>query len=190
MFASVLIWVFWIALLLGVYVYFIYPLILLILSVIFGKNPSAETSLSQRTVILIACYNEAVEIQKRLSNILTFDYPLDRLKVLVLSDGSTDSTVPTAREFALTHAEIPIEVLDFKENKGKCSTLLRGVNWVKENWPETEILAFTDANSHWKPNSLKKLIAPFADMKVGSVSGLFVYDNPDNLVSGEMEGLY
>jgi len=190
MFESVLIWVFWISLLLGVYVYFIYPLILFLLSAIFGKNPSTEYTIAPRTVLLIACYNEAGEIEKRLANLLSLDFPFEKLKILVLSDGSSDATVQIARDFALAHPEVPVTVLDFKENRGKCSTLLRGVNWVKENWPETEILAFTDANSHWRPDSLKKLLAPFADEKVGSVAGLFVYDNPDKLVSGEMEGLY
>jgi cellulose synthase/poly-beta-1,6-N-acetylglucosamine synthase-like glycosyltransferase len=118
------------------------------------------------------------------------DYPTDRLLILVLNDGSHDRTAAIASEVAASSHGPKIEVLDFDENRGKCATLFRGVDWLRRNRPDVGILAFTDANAMWMPDALKKIVAPFADPKVGSVSGLLRYSNPDGTPSGDMEGLY
>ena len=50
-----------------------------------------------------------------------------------------------------------------------------------------EILAFSDANSAWRPDALRRLVAPFADPKVGYACGQvrFLDAGGDNL-----EGAY
>ena len=42
--------------------------------------------------LIIAAYNEADIIVRKLDNIFALDYPRDRLEVLVASDGSNDRT--------------------------------------------------------------------------------------------------
>jgi cellulose synthase/poly-beta-1,6-N-acetylglucosamine synthase-like glycosyltransferase len=185
---------FWVAFLLGVYVYFVYPLILAILAGLFGKpvrkNLMRDSGNWPQTALLIACFNEEKEIEAKIENALNLEYPSDRLLILVLNDGSKDQTVGIAESVAKRHPERSIKVLDFKENRGKCRTLLNGVEWIRQNHPEIEILAFTDANAHWETDALGKIVEPFEDEKIGSVSGLLRYQYPDGAPAGEMEGLY
>lgn len=190
----VLIWVFWISFALGIYVYFIYPLILAILAAIFGRPVRIDEQAKDEDLppiaLLIACYNEEREIEDKLENITRLEYPSDRLLVVVLNDGSEDATADLARKFAETHRQLEIEVLDFDENHGKSAAIYKGVEWLRENRPEIEILAFTDANARWASDALKKIVQPFADPEVGSASGLLRYIVPDDVPAGQMEGLY
>ena len=190
----VLKWVFWIFLGLGLYVYFIYPAILALLAGIFGRQSKSDSELQDHdlpvTALLIACFNEEKEIEKKIENSVSLEYPGEKFKILVLNDGSVDRTVELARKAIGLHPDAVIEILDFQENRGKCTTLMNGVKWVRENWPDVEILAFTDANAQWEPGALRKLTAPFVDPKVGSVSGLLRYINPKGVSAGDMEGLY
>jgi len=187
-------WIFWLSVALGAYVYFAYPLILTGLAFLFGRTRRSDTQASDRdwpvTALLISCFNEEKEIGKRILNTTGLDYPHDKLLVLILNDGSVDSTAEVAFEIAQEHPDRHITILDFPENRGKCATLFRGVQWVKANQPDVTILAFSDANSCWVPGALKKLVEPFSDPNVGSVSGLLNYINPESSPAGSMEGLY
>jgi len=190
----VLIWVFWISLGLGLYVYFVYPAILAVFSSVFGRArhavPASGDENKPVVALLIACFNEEKEIERKLLNVLDLDYPHERLLILVLNDGSRDRTAGIAQTIADSHPETQITVLDFPENRGKCATLLEGVSWIRENRLDVQILAFSDANALWTPDALGKIVAPFSDPTVGSVSGLLKYSNPDGTPAGDMEGLY
>jgi cellulose synthase/poly-beta-1,6-N-acetylglucosamine synthase-like glycosyltransferase len=190
---TVLIWIFWVSLALGVYVYFGYPIVLALLSKIRPvrlESAGYPDSDWPDVALLIACFNEEKDIEDKLRNTLELEYLKDRLLIIVLNDGSSDSTAKTAADFAKNRPDAKIEVLDFPENRGKCPTLLRGVQWLRENHPEVRLLAFSDANAKWEPDALKLLIRPFSDPKVGSVSGLLGYLNPADNAAGEMEGVY
>jgi len=187
----VLIWVFWVSLALGIYVYFIYPIILAILAAIFGRKIRIDESADlPHVALLIACYNEESEIERKLENSGQLDYPSDRLLVVVLNDGSKDATADIARKYAADHDGPKVEVLDFEINRGKPSAIYHGVEWLKENHPEIEIVAFTDANARLAVDALIILMLPFSDEKVGCASGLVRFEIPDNVPSGDMEDLY
>src|SRR5271169_6009639 len=79
----------WASCLALIYVYLGYPLLLALLASFRPKLQSVlgyEPTLS----ILIAAYNEAAGIGKKINDTLKLDYPSEKLEVLVLSDGSTD----------------------------------------------------------------------------------------------------
>lgn len=194
MIETFLIWLFWISFTLGFYVYFIYPLILVVLALVSGKNnaiPGYESDSGLPPVaLMIACFNEEKEIEKKLANAIELDYPKDKFQIIVLNDGSVDATAELASKFARLHPDENIQVLDFKVNQGKSSILGKGVEWLKENRPNIKILAFTDANAHWEPEALRKITEPLSNPDIGSVSGLLRYVNPTNGGAGQMEGLY
>jgi cellulose synthase/poly-beta-1,6-N-acetylglucosamine synthase-like glycosyltransferase len=191
---TVLIWIFWISLALGIYVYFIYPVILWTLAAIFGREVRIEEPASDenlpRVGLLIACYNEEDEIEKKLENAAQLEYPSDRLLVVVLNDGSKDKTADVARKYAESHDRPRIEVLDFDVNRGKSSAISHGVEWLKENHPDVEIIAFSDANARLESDALRVLMLPFSDPKIGSTSGLVRFEIPGDIPSGHMEDMY
>ena len=187
----VLIWVFWISLALGIYVYFIYPIILAILAAMFGRKIRIDESADlPHVALLIACYNEEGEIERKLQNAGHLDYPSDCLLVVVLNDGSKDATADIARKYSASHDIPKTEVLDFDINRGKSGAIFHGVEWLKENHPEIEIVAFTDANARLAEDALKILMLPFGDEEIGCTSGLVRFEIPENVPSGNMEDLY
>ena len=104
---SVILFVTVVCLLVPVYVYFGYPAILWLLTRNGRPKPapatfSTETSSTEKSnieidnaptvTLVISCYNEAAVIEKKLNNALALDYPTDKLNIVVVSDGSDDST--------------------------------------------------------------------------------------------------
>lgn len=125
--------------------------------------------------LIVAAYDEEEVIEAKVANVLALEYPRDRLELIVVSDGSTDATAERARAAG---ADL---VLD----------LPRGGKTVAQNAAAErasgEILAFSDANSAWQPDALRRLLEPFADPTVGYVCGQvrFLDAEGDNL-----EGAY
>ena len=114
-------------------------------------------------------------IAAKVANALALDYPRERLQLIVASDGSTDATAERARAAG---ADLVLEL----PPGGKVAAL----NAAAER-ATGEILAFSDANSVWAPDALRRLVEPFADPAVGYVCGQvrFLDAGGDNL-----EGAY
>src|SRR5882762_1892000 len=81
------------------YTYAGYSLTILLLAQ-FVSRPLRRAAIEPRVTYLITAYNEAKNIQGKLEQVLSLDYPHDRLEVLVASDGSTDRTDDIVRQFA------------------------------------------------------------------------------------------
>jgi len=111
---------------------------------------------------IIACYNEEDIIAEKLKNTLSLDYPMDRMEVLVISDGSTDETVTRAKK---TKAD-NVRVLDRGERTGKTAVQNYGSSLAAG-----EILVFSDANAFYRPDALRKLIQGFREPRIGGICG-------------------
>jgi cellulose synthase/poly-beta-1,6-N-acetylglucosamine synthase-like glycosyltransferase len=128
--------------------------------------------------IVIAAYNEEKHIEQRLKNLLNLDYPKDRYKIYIGSDGSNDATQEITRTFVSKR----VVYLDCKERRGKAAVLNDIMAQVKET-----VVVFSDANTEFAPDDLRKLVRHFADPQVGAVCGeLFIRmqdasDNQDSL---------
>ena len=118
-------------------------------------------------------------IGRRLENLLELDYPPERLEIVVASDGSTDRTDAIVDEIA---AENPRVRLLQCPREGKVAAQHRSVRETA-----SDVLAFTDANTEWKPDALRKLVRNLADPEVGYVCGQLRLESPDG---ANMEGLY
>jgi cellulose synthase/poly-beta-1,6-N-acetylglucosamine synthase-like glycosyltransferase len=168
--------VFWAAVGLIVYAHVGYPLLLWGLVRLFGEDepsPTADEELPSVSLI-VAAYDEEEVIERKVANARALDYPADRLQLVVASDGSADRTAELAREAG---AELVLEL----PRGGKVASLNAAAAQA-----QGAILAFSDANSFWRPDALRRLVGRFADPRVGYACGLVRY------VGGEAneEGLY
>jgi cellulose synthase/poly-beta-1,6-N-acetylglucosamine synthase-like glycosyltransferase len=113
-----------------------------------------------RVSIVIAARNEARRLPARIANLLMLDYPADRREIIVVSDGSTDRTAEALAAFGdvVQLVEIPVS--------GKAVALNAGVARATG-----DVLVFADARQSFADDALLALTAPFADPKVGGVSG-------------------
>jgi cellulose synthase/poly-beta-1,6-N-acetylglucosamine synthase-like glycosyltransferase len=170
--------VFWLAVGLIVYAQVGYPLLLWLLAKL-RRHPTLEhpgpLAELPRVSLIVAAYDEAEVIEAKVANALELDYPRERLEVIVASDGSDDGTARLAEQAG---ADI---VLDLPRS-GKLAAQNTAVKRARG-----EILAFSDANSIWRPDALLRLIEPFADPDVGYVCGQVRYLDPDG---DNQEGLY
>jgi cellulose synthase/poly-beta-1,6-N-acetylglucosamine synthase-like glycosyltransferase len=172
--------IFWFCVVMLVYVYAGYPLLARLLGGLVRQRVwSAEPGEHLTTVtVLIAAYNEAEHIEATVRNKLEQDYPAERIDVIVISDESDDGTDDIVSAIAML--EPRVRLIRQTPRAGKTS----GLNLAM---PEAtgEVIVFSDANSLYAPDTIKNLVAPLADPKVGYVTGRMVYKAPDGSLTGE-----
>jgi len=125
------------------------------------SSPDANAPLPAVCVIL-SVHNVESGIVARLENLLSADYPAEKLRVLIVSDGSTDSTI--ARIHALGSQRI--EVIALPTRAGKSNAL----NAAFERCT-SEIAVLTDARQRFAPEAISRLVRHFSDPAIGAVSG-------------------
>lgn len=170
---------FWMCIALVAYAYAGYPLLVALLARRYGEAPHTGGHAEQLTVV-IAAYNEESRIAARVRDVLEQDYPPDRLRVLVVSDGSHDGT---ARAAAVVDDD-RVRVLELPANAGKAMALNAAMRQV-----DSPLVAFTDVRQRFAPGALRALVAPFADPSIGAVSGELVIASSGN-GADEGVGLY
>jgi cellulose synthase/poly-beta-1,6-N-acetylglucosamine synthase-like glycosyltransferase len=169
--------VFWVAVGLIAYAHLGYPLLLRGLVALFGRRdePGPETEELPTVSLIIPAYDEESVIGRKIANARELDYPDDGVQIIVASDGSTDRTVELARAAG---ADLILEL----PRGGKVAALNQAVRRASG-----EILAFSDANSSWRPEALQRLVARLADEQVGYVCGQVRFAGGEG---GNQEGLY
>jgi len=168
--------VFWGALSLLVYSYFIYPLLLKLL--VKPKEIKLQTLNELPSVdIIIAAYNEEACIKARIENALVQNYK-GKLNILVASDGSRDKT----SEIITGFTDSRVKAFVFPENRGKISVLNDLISQSRADY-----LVLTDANTDFNIDAVDILIRSFTD-KVGVVSGELVLETEEG--NQNQDGLY
>ena len=181
--------IFWFSIFLALYCYLGYPLILIILGLIFGKEPAfakamagklKKAEITPSVSLLIPVYNEEKIIQKKIENSLELDYPKEKSEIVVASE-SDDRTNEIVKEYE----NRGVKLIEFAGREGKQYTIYRTLPKC-----QGEIIVLTDANGMFKKDALLKLVRNFADPRIGCVSGELKYINPQETSIGESEGIY
>lgn len=170
--------VFFISIFAIIYNLFIYGIILKFLN--FFSETTLTKNIRNFPTITVLCpaYNEEKHIEKKIKSFLALDYPKDRIKMIVISDDSTDNTNNIVKKYEKEHN---IKLIIQKPRKGKQS----GHNLVEPSITTDYVLS-TDADSIFNPsavNELLKVIEP--DEKIGLVSGQLQLLKKNNNDSGE-----
>jgi cellulose synthase/poly-beta-1,6-N-acetylglucosamine synthase-like glycosyltransferase len=174
--------VFWASLALMLYLFAGYPLLVAAVGT-FRHRPvvSATTAIELPTVcLLIAAHDEEDVIAGKLENSLALDYPAERLRIVVASDGSRDHTNAIAR----TYAGRGVDLRAYPRRRGKIATILATMPSV-----EAEVVVLTDANAFLRPDAVRALVRNFANPQVGAVSGDVVLTG-DRAALAQPEDLY
>lgn len=165
------------------YVYAGYPAILVLLGRLVGRDVrklACEPSIS----VIVAAFNEEREIERTVTNKLEQDYPPERLSVIVVSDGSTDKTDTIVEKLAARFGP-RCQLLRQEPRQGKTQALNLAVARATG-----DVLVFSDANSIYAPDAVRRLVRNFADPSVGYVTGQMVYTTPDDNGIGEGSSSY
>lgn len=178
---------FWLCLFLVAYTYLGYGLLLwLIVKTrrLLGLRPEepslpADDQLPDVT-LMICAYNEQDIIREKMENIRALDYPQEKLCVMWVTDGSSDSSVEILQSYD------NITLIHSPERKGKAAAMQHG---LREN--RSPIVVFTDANTMLNTGAIREIVRQMMKPGVSCVSGeKRVAARHEGQVAAEGEGLY
>jgi len=164
---------FWLGVATMGYTFLGYPLLVGILSR-WVSRPVRRAAVTPTVTLLIAAYNEAPVIARKIENSLGLNYPPEKLEVVVVTDGSSDGT----ENIVAAYADRGVRLYHQPLRQGKMAAINRVMSLVSG-----EIVVFSDANAMIEPGALRALVRNFADPAVGGVAG-------EKRVLGGGEGLY
>lgn len=147
-----------------VFTYGGYPLLAMILAKLLPRPPQKRPVQPRLSVILTVC-DEGERVANKLENILAQDYPPELLEVILVDDGSTDSSVEELAPGLIER----IHLTSLSRRRGKATAVNAGIKAA-----HGEVLVFTDARQWMCPGALRALAANFADHTVSAVTGALV----------------
>jgi cellulose synthase/poly-beta-1,6-N-acetylglucosamine synthase-like glycosyltransferase len=143
------------------------------------SRPVLQRDIEPTVTFVVAAHNEEVVIEQRLSNLLALDYPRDKLELVIVSDASTDGTDALVQSVAARDSRVRLLTVP---RGGKVTAQNHGVRAT-----EGELLAFSDANTQWRHDALRKLVRNFGDPDVAYVCGRHFYTRTGGT---NREGIY
>jgi len=108
---------------------------------------------------VLPCYNVAGVLESSVESIKNSNYPQERIKIILVNDGSTDNTLEVANKLAKRYKNI--EVISKKNEGRKAAALNFGLKRAK-----TELVAVLDADTILERNLLKECVFKFADENI------------------------
>jgi cellulose synthase/poly-beta-1,6-N-acetylglucosamine synthase-like glycosyltransferase len=124
--------------------------------------------------IMVPCYNEETTVVGTIESLLGSTYPQDRLKIIVIDDGSKDHTWDVVQKFA-NHSQV---VLLQKKNEGsKFAALNYGLKHVN-----TDIVGCLDADSSVDHRAIWHSVQLFSRPDVYAVVPSMVIDHPKSFM--------
>ena len=133
-------------------------------------RPVARAPYEPSVAIVVVGYNEAGRMRDKLETCLAQDYPADKLRVVVASDGSTDGM----NDLVESYRDRRVTLLAFAQRRGKAACLNDAVAACSE-----EVIVFTDARQRLNPEAVRCLVENLADPAVGAASGELVFVSDD-----------
>lgn len=156
---------FWFFLFLIIYCYFGYPLALVVVSRFFTK-PVRKKEIFPSVSVVVSIWNERDVIAPKIRNLLSLDYPQDKIEILIGSDGSTDGT----DDVVLSFKDPRIRFIARPRRLGKMATINELVALAKH-----EVIIFNDARQELSKDAIRNLVRNLADPAVGCVSGELIF---------------
>ncbi len=172
--------VFWLAFAFIAYTYALYPLGIWLLSRLRAEEAAdpQRVRVWPSVTVVVAVYNEQERVRAKIENLRALDYPSEQLRILFVSDGSTDATN------ARIATQPGVELLAYLERRGKPHALNRALGQVS-----SEIVVFTDVRQMLDPQAVRFLVARLQAPQIGAVSGELVHRDPVTHAAAHI-GLY
>lgn len=122
-----------------------------------------------RVSILIPAWNEDAVVATTIERLMSLDYPLDRLRIYVIDDGSTDETPHIVIEKTKCYPNNVIHIRRVAGGEGKAHTLNYGLDTLwKSAW--TEAVLIMDADVIYTRDSLRQMARHLVDPSIGAVT--------------------
>ncbi|MFG3196586.1 bifunctional polysaccharide deacetylase/glycosyltransferase family 2 protein [Streptomyces sp. NPDC048208] len=130
----------------------------------WGPEPVTEPA-----TVLVPAYNEAKCIENTVRSLVGGEHPVE---VIVVDDGSADGTARIVEGLALPGVRVVRQ-----HNAGKPAALNRGLANASH-----DLIVMMDGDTVFEPSTVRELVQPFADPRVGAVAGNAKVGNKDTLI--------
>lgn len=166
-----------------IYVYFGYLFVLRLLCLFRREEESSVSSLNVLPTIdvIIAAHNEVAVISQRIANVLSCDYPGHLLRVIVVSDRSTDGTDEIVESFGDSRVILVRSAGGIGKSDAQNEALHHAV---------ADVILFTDAESEFSKELLREIVRPFSSPIVGVVGGKMVFTSLTETGVKQAQGYY
>ncbi|KOT36144.1 bi-functional transferase/deacetylase [Streptomyces caelestis] len=124
---------------------------------------------TEPVTVLVPAYNEAKCIENTVNSLMASEHPIE---VLVIDDGSTDGTARIVEAMGLPNVRVIRQL-----NAGKPAALNRGLANARY-----DIVVMMDGDTVFEPSTVRELVQPFGDPRVGAVAGNAKVGNKDSLI--------
>ncbi len=168
---------FWICFLGATYSYFIYPLLLILISLTKGtKQLQPQETRPNTFTLLVTAYNERLRIRQKIENTLDINFDPSRLELIIASDSSDDGTDDIVNEYS----NRGVKLVRAAERLGKENAQLAAIRVATG-----DILVFSDVATEIPPDALQHMQRYFEDPSIGAVSSEDRFVSQDGAVAGE-----
>lgn len=120
--------------------------------------------------VIVPAYNEQDVLLPTVKSLFKSRYR--KLEIIIVNDGSTDSTLAVARKLEAKYKRVRVL---HQRNRGKAAALNHGIH--KSNG---EIMVCLDADTVLLPDTIRKLVRHFKNPRVGAVAGYVRVGNVRN----------
>lgn len=162
-----------------IYVYLLYPIIIYFLSQkkkIKKYKLLGYGDLPELTVVL-PVHNDSQYIKRKIQSLKDVNYPQDKIKFTLVSDGSKDDSNDVIA--GLCHEFENISSIIIEDRKGKPNALNAAMSQIN-----TDIVVFSDIRQSVSENSLIELVSELmSDDAIGLVCGELVHVESDGVTS-------
>jgi len=138
------------------------------------KKKDFKLSKFPSVTIMVPCFNEERTVAGTIDSLLALDYPKDKLSIMAIDDGSTDSTPEVLKQFN----DNPQVTVYVKENGGKHTALNFGLEKI-----ESDLVGCLDADSFVKEDALKIVVSYFmSDKEIDAVTPSIIIREPKSII--------
>lgn len=124
--------------------------------------------------MIVPCWNEETTVGGTAESLLALDYPKDKLRIVLVNDGSTDGTHAAMAKYA-SHPQVTVIN---QANGGKHTAINAGIRASGD----AEIVGCLDADSFVDPGALREMLSCFEDPKIGAATAAMSVHKPSTLL--------
>lgn len=136
------------------------------------RSQNIELDHYPSVTVIVPCYNEEKTVSLTVDSLLDMSYPVDKLRIIVVDDGSKDNTWNVMQKYK----DNPRVEIHKKVNGGKHTALNFGLEHTT-----SELVGCLDADSSVHPEALKRIVTVFDNPKTMAVAPSIVVRDPKTI---------
>lgn len=128
-------------------------------------SPAEKEGWEPSVSVVLPTYNEELIVEGKLEGICSWEYPEEKMEVVVV-DSSDDKTPALVRDFFADRETPILKLIEEEERRGVARAVNKAMKRVK-----SDVVFRTDCDSELAPDALREAVANLADDDIGGVTG-------------------